>query len=64
MNQSAETIEIIQFNCNGIRARQGEIRDLIRIHDPKVILLQELKMRKGDKITFKGYTIHIDIETP
>lgn len=47
--------EIMQFNCNGVRAQFNEIKELIIKYNPSVILLQELKVKKGDKVTFRGY---------
>lgn len=49
--------DIIQFNCNGIRGQYHDIREMIVQYNPSVILLQELKMKKGHKIEFRGYTL-------
>lgn len=49
--------DIIQFNCNGLRAQFVEIKQLIIDYNPVIILLQELKMKKGTKVEFRGYTL-------
>lgn len=48
--------DFVQFNCNGIRGNRIHIQQLIIKYSPKFILLQELKIKKKDKIKFKGYT--------
>lgn len=53
MNQK----DIVQFNCNGIRGHYNLIKQLLHDCTPKFVLLQELKMKKNEKITFKGYTL-------
>lgn len=49
--------DFVQFNCNGLRGHRLHIQQLIIKYSPKFILLQELKIRKNDKINFKGYTL-------
>lgn len=48
---------IVQFNCNGIRGQYHQILQLINTHNPKFILLQELKLGFLDKIKIKGYNL-------
>lgn len=58
---------IIQFNCCGIKAKFNDIKQMIIKYNPDFILLQELKIKKNDKVKFKGYTLlskHIDDESP
>lgn len=52
---------IIQFNCNGVRAQFNQIKNLIKIHDPEFILLQELKINDKNRINFKGYKFEVKI---
>lgn len=57
---------IIQFNCCGIKAKFNDIKQMIIKYNPDFILLQELKIKKNDKVKFKGYTLlskHIDDES-
>lgn len=50
-------VDIIQFNCNGLRGQSDAIKQLIIDYSPLVILLQELRMKKNGKINFKGYKL-------
>lgn len=52
---------IIQFNCNGVRAQFNQIENLIKLHDPEFILLQELKINDISQINFKGYIFEVKI---
>lgn len=47
--------DVVQFNCNGIRGNRIHIQQIIIKYTPKFILLQELRINKTDKISFKGY---------
>lgn len=49
--------DFVQFNCNGIRGHRLHIQQLIIKYSLKFILLQELKIKKKDKVKFKGYTL-------
>lgn len=50
-------LDIIQFNCNGLRNQSDAIKQLMMDYSPMVILLQELKIKKGESIKFKGYKL-------
>lgn len=50
-------VDIIQFNCNGVKGHFHHIKQLIIKYSPKFILLQELKKKKSEQINFKGYTL-------
>lgn len=49
--------DIIQFNCNGLRAQSTFIRQLLCEFQPKVMLLQELRCTSKALIKFRGYTL-------
>lgn len=54
---SPSHIDIVQFNCNGIRAQHHHIVQLIKKYSPNFVLLQELKISSRDIIKFKGYKL-------
>lgn len=51
------TADIIQFNCDGISSNSTYIRQLLCEFEPKIVLLQELKLPRKSKINFKGYSL-------
>lgn len=54
---SLGAVDIIQFNCRGIRGQFHQIKQLIVEFAPKFILLQELQIKKETDVNFKGYKL-------
>lgn len=54
-------MKIVSFNVNGIRARQHQLEELVKKHNPDVIGLQEIKVRDEefplDNIQSLGYHV-------
>ena len=41
-------MKVIQFNCNSVRSKLEAIRELVRRHQPHVLLLQETKLERHE----------------
>lgn len=49
--------DIVQFNCNGVKANYHHILEIVKEFKPKFILLQELRIIKSEELKVKGYTL-------
>ena len=47
----SDSIKVISFNVNGIRARLHQLEYVLKLHKPDVIGLQEIKVSDEDLLT-------------
>ena len=58
-------LRILQWNCRGLRTKMAELPDLLSAKEVDVAVLQETKLKPGDKCPrFDGYTIIRNDRTP
>ena len=51
-------LRLIQFNCNGLKARNTELKAHLAHHKPDIVLLQETKLRENDRDPrYPGYNV-------
>lgn len=46
---------IISWNCNGIKSKQGDLYQTINHYSPKLVFLNETRLRPNDKLKLKNY---------
>lgn len=54
---------IVSWNLNGLAAKIDRVRELIRLHNPDIICLQEIRMKKKPNISIDGYECYYNINT-
>ena len=56
---NTKSVNIIQWNCRGLKANYEEIKSLLCDNIPLIVSLQETLLNDNDNITFKNITYSI-----
>jgi len=51
-------LNLISWNCRGIKARDSDLRELLDQYQPDVLLLQETLLKHPKQVNFKNYISH------
>src|SRR5258705_435412 len=51
-------LNLISWNCRGIKARDSDLRELLDQYQPDVLLLQETLLKHPNQVNFKNYISH------